>query len=270
MARWKKALIGMADQIRDTVSDVSKREFLPVPRRDDDLFLVEFPKSGVTWLTFLIANINLLINNDPRSATLFNINDFVSDVHSVRYVECPPHRLPGYRIFKSHAGYLHHYRKVVYIVRDPRHVMSSYWAFLRGLGRWPGTLDELVNDHRFGVRAWKSHVTGWLDHIDAAASFTLVRYEDLLENPEKELERLYRLLGVPVLQEQIREAVRRSSIERLRELEAEFNSRQPALRSLQFFREGKVGGSREEVSESLSQKIQDHAGEVLARIGYPL
>ncbi len=270
MAKWRRALTGIGSLIVDAVSTASKRHYLPVPRRDDDLFLVEFPKSGITWLTFLIANVNLLINDDPRTATLFNINDFVPDVQSVRHLQGLPYRLPGYRIFKSHATYLREYRKIVYVVRDPRHVMSSYLAFLKGLGQWTEGIEELVVHQYYGIGAWRDHVTGWLENADAASSFTLLRYEDLLAKPQGELARLYRLMGVAVTPEQINLAVERSTIHALGNLEREFNACHPAIQKLHFFRTGSLGGSREPMPESVLRRIEDVAGEVMTRIGYPV
>lgn len=268
MAQWKKTVAGIGRQLADVASAASRRHYLPVPRRDDDLFLVEFPKSGVTWLTFLIANVNLLINQDQRAATLFNINDFVPDVHSVRHLQAPPYTLPGYRIFKSHATYLREYRKVVYVVRDPRCVMSSYLTFLRSLGQWNGSIEEFVAHPRYGVGAWREHVTGWLDNVDVASSFTILRYEELLEDPRREVARLYRLIGIAASPEQINLAVERSSIEVLANLEREFNARHPALEKLQFFRTGRLGGSREPMPESVVRRIEDLAGDVMTRVGY--
>lgn len=244
------------------------REFLPAELCDDDLFLVEFPKSGVTWLTFLVANITALLNGDRRSVTFFNINDFVPDIQSVRHFRPQPGALPGYRCFKSHSPYLRQYRKVFYLVRDPRHVMASYWAFLQALGWWRGTLDELVADRKLGIDAWVDHVTGWLDGVDPAASFTLIRYEDLLSNTAGELHRLYRLLGLPITDDIIAAAVERSNIESMRRLEAEFNAGHPATGELQFVRRARVGGPREPLSSGSSERIERVAGPIMRRLGY--
>jgi len=245
-------------------------QFLPGVRHDDDLFLVEFPKSGVTWLTFLMANVHALLTQDRRAVTFFNVNDFIPDVQSTPYAGAPAAGMPGHRCFKSHAPYLARYRKVIYLVRDPRDVMVSYWTFLRGLGSWDATLEQLVTHRRHGIGAWVDHVSGWLDGIDAAASFTLIRYEDLIADTPGELARLYGLLGMPVTEEIIVTAVERSSIERMRQLEAEFAARHPALTKLQFVRRDRAGGAREPVSPALRELIEKRAGDLMQRLGYGL
>ncbi|HEV2270391.1 MAG TPA: sulfotransferase domain-containing protein [Steroidobacteraceae bacterium] len=245
------------------------RPFLPGERHDDDLFVVEFPKSGVTWLTFLLANVNAQIAGDRRVVTFFNLNDFVPDVQSVSHVGAPRAALPGYRFFKSHAPYIPEYRKVFYLVRDPRHVMVSYWTFLNSLGWFQGTLEQLVADKTHGIRAWVEHVTGWLDGIHPSASFALIRYEDLLANPHGELERLYRLLGMPITDEVIATAVQRSSIERMRELEAQAAAGHPALKNFEFVRRQAPGTARAPVPDRVREMIEREAAAVMQRIGYP-
>jgi hypothetical protein len=256
-ARWRRALQARAHS-----------DFLPVPRRDDDLFLVEFPKSGVTWLTFLIANTNALLSDNGCHVTFFNVNDFVPDVQVAGHMTAPFTRVPGYRCFKSHSTYVWHYRKIFYLVRDPRHVMASYWTFLNTLGLWRGTLDQLIGHPQFGIRAWNAHVAGWLDGVDAAASFALVRYEDLVANTAGELERLYRLLGIPVSEEILSIAVERSSIDKMREAEIFFNTGHPALQNVEFVRRGEVGGARQALSGEQRRLIEREAAPVMRRLGY--
>jgi len=243
-------------------------DFLPVGRRDDDLFLVEFPKSGVTWLTFLIANVNALLSEDQRRITFFNINDFIPDVQTARHLGVPLLRFPGYRCFKSHSSYTWRYRKVFYVARDPRHIMVSYWVFLTALGKWHGTLEDLVRHPIYGIQAWNSHVTGWLERVDAAASFAVVRYEDLLADTAGELRRLYHFLGFMVSDEILAAAIERSSLEEMRASESAFNSRHPALKGLEFVRRGRSGGPREELSEEMRRLIEDEAAAVMKRLGY--
>ena len=244
------------------------REYLPAARCDDDLFLVEFPKSGMTWLTFLIANVNAQLSGDRRAVTFFNINDFVPDVWTNRYATMPRTAVPGYRCFKSHAPYLRQYRKVIYLVRDPRDVLVSFWVFLRGLGWWRGTLEELVADRQHGIEGWTRHVSGWLSGIDAAASFSLIRYEDLLANTTGELKRLYGLLGLPVSEEVLAAAIERSSIERMRALDSQFAAGHPARRRCEFVRRHPAGGGRIALPAPVRDLIEQEAASLMERLGY--
>lgn len=258
----------VARKIYGRVARAFENEFLPNPRLDTDLFLVEFPKSGVTWLSFVFANLHVQMSQHARAITLFNLDEFVHDVQSVRRVSVHSDERQHSRIFKSHAPYMREYRKIIYLVRDPRDVMVSYWKFLTGLGQWSGTLEELVWSQEFGISAWKSHVIGWLDNVDPAVSFAIVRYEDLLMDVESEMKSLCSLLGIQVNDSQIRIACERSSIERLRVMEAEYQKRNPTLRSLEFFRKGDLGGGRIALSNELKSSIEAQLGPLMEKFGY--
>src|SRR5437588_5980082 len=85
----------------------------------DDVFIVSYPKSGNTWARFLIGN----LFHDDEPVTFANVEERVPSiyVHPDRALR----RLP--RILKSHECFDPRYRRVIYIVRDPRDVAVSYY-----------------------------------------------------------------------------------------------------------------------------------------------
>ena len=159
-----------------------------------DLFLVAFPHSGLDWMARLYANASLILAGDPRKVTPFNLGDLVSEDDPRRAAGPPPLPVPGFRCFSSHARLTRRYRKVIYLVRDPRRVMADRHAALVACGRWRGSLEEMVGHRRHGIRAWAAHAAGWLDHVETPA-FALVRHEDLSARTAFELTRLFDLLG---------------------------------------------------------------------------
>src|SRR5262250_161756 len=96
--------------------------------RPDDVFLVSYPRSGNTWTRFLVAN--LLHPHEP--ATFANIERMVPDIYVNSQVALL--RVPHPRVLKSHEPFDPRYKKVVYIVRDPRDVAVSmyHWEIKRG------------------------------------------------------------------------------------------------------------------------------------------
>jgi hypothetical protein len=97
--------------------DIAGRD---LPVYADDTFIVSYPRSGNTWTRFLIAN--LLHPDQP--ATFANIERLVpdSEAQSSRYFKS----IPRPRVIKSHQYFDPRYKKVIYIVRDPRDVALSY------------------------------------------------------------------------------------------------------------------------------------------------
>ena len=52
----------------------------------DDIYIVEFPKSGVTWLSHILCNIELQLIDRNEIATMYNIHRYIVDVHQTRGV----------------------------------------------------------------------------------------------------------------------------------------------------------------------------------------
>lgn len=247
-----------------------QRSVLAHGPRGDDLYIVEFPKSGITWLRFLVANTNLLLSGDTRTATFFNLNDLVPDIHANRWIGPPLLSVPGFRCIKSHATYNRFYSKAVYLVRDPRHVMPSYYSFLTQLGWYDGTLDRMIEHPQFGIDSWRRHVEGWLNNPRPAHAFIHVRYEDLLADTGAVLARLYRLFGYELDGDVIAAAVERSSLERMRKDEAQFSAGHPAHANLKFVRKDGAGGSRFALSPDNLHRIEEVAGPLMRLLGYAL
>ena len=92
---------------------------------EDDAFIVSFPKSGNTWTRFLIAN--LLHPEQP--ADFSNIDRLIPESEGLTRNEL--NRVPRPRIMKSHEYFDPRFRKVIYIVRDPRDVAVSQFQYYR-------------------------------------------------------------------------------------------------------------------------------------------
>gem|GEM_PF-5099002 len=57
---------------------------IPHIRRDDDIYLVSFPKSGNTWLSFIIANMMVEKLELGFRVNHFNLHGFTPDIHQAR------------------------------------------------------------------------------------------------------------------------------------------------------------------------------------------
>src|SRR5215469_3707989 len=129
----------------------------------DDVFLTSYPRSGNTWCRFLLGN--LVYPSDPM--TFLNLESRVPDmyVHSDREMR----NLPRPRMIKSHECFDPRYKKVVYIVRDPRDVAVSnyHWELKRRVLSDDCSLEQFVP--RFiaaeiepKLGSWSDHVLSWL------------------------------------------------------------------------------------------------------------
>ena len=242
---------------------------MPVTPLNSDNYLVAFPRSGITWFSFLLANVNLLLSGQPwRRATLFNIGDLVPDIHVSRNLGRPATRVPGFRIIKSHSPFHPGYTKVVLLVRHPLHVMASCYAYRIGLKQFAGSIEEMVEHPDLGIDAWVRHTAGWLDGAPPEISFRLVRHEDLRARPHEHLRELYKVWGFDLDDETIAAAVERSSRDAMVADEERYNAGHPALTGFEFVRKRDDREPRLPMSEAMRLRVGEAARGVLGRLGY--
>ena len=107
---------------------------------DDDVWIVSYPKSGNTWTRFLIAN----LVSGGELVDWSNIEQRVPDIYITKDVKLRKFARPRY--LKSHEAYRPSYRRVVFIVRDPRDVAVSYYHFVRKTNMLPpdATMDDFM------------------------------------------------------------------------------------------------------------------------------
>jgi hypothetical protein len=226
----------------------------------DDTFIVSYPKSGNTWVRFLLANALY------RGATVdfHTIHKLIPEVGADE--ERPP-ALPRPRLFKSHAPYQSAYPRVIYILRDGRDVYSSYFHYRQPDLPDDATFEAFLEGDRWPTR-WSEHVEGWMNAAASESEDVLVvRFEDLKENSVRELRRMLSFLGKEsIAGERIQQAVKASSFENMRRLERERGRKHGRVED--FMRNGEAGGWEEMFTEEARNIFRRKEGDVLARLGY--
>jgi sulfotransferase family protein len=157
-----------------------------------------------------------------QPVTFANIETIIPDATALSSRELK--RVPRPRLIKTHEYFEPRYRKVIYLVRDPRDVVLSLYNFRRKYR----SVDDSYPIEQYVVErflpgdldvSWGEHVGSWLGTRMNRPGFLLVRYEDLLQDPTRELGRLASFLGTAANTEALTRAIERSSANRLRQLE---------------------------------------------------
>lgn len=239
---------------------------------DDDIFLVSYPKSGSTWLRFLIAS--LKCGQEPVDFT--NVDQVIPDIY--QDVEKKLQAFERPRIIKSHEYFDPRYKKVIYIVRDPRDVAVSYYYHHIKQNLMPNDLciEEFVGRFLAGTldpyRSWRDHVSGWWRARTDGSNLLLLRYEDLSRFAEDELRRVAEFLRLEVSETQLRAAIERCSFQEMRRLEqrqAHLNERlRSSRREILFIRSATVGGWRREMPTAAAERITRAWSGTMAECGY--
>jgi hypothetical protein len=242
----------------------------------DDTFIVSYPRSGNTWTRFLVAN----LVHPEQPVTFANIERIIPDCEAMssRYVK----RVPRPRIIKSHEYFDHRYKRVIYIVRDPRDVALSYYDFSRKYrhieDNYP--LPKFVSDFvagrlsSFDWGTWGENVSSWFYTRKGRPEFLLLRYEDMLSNTQNELVKVARFLDIEPAPDRLTAAVERSSADRMRSLEAtqgdQWVSTKNKRSDIPFVRTASSGLWKEKLPASSIAEIESAWGPLMRELGYQL
>jgi len=240
----------------------------------DDVYLVSFPKSGNTWTRFLIAN----LAHANETVGFENIHRLVPDPFVTWKRDFD--RMSRPRIIKSHECFEPRYPRVMYIVRDPRDVVISQYHYHRKCNKIEDGYPMKTFVERFLAGqtcphgSWGENVTTWLTSRHNDPRFLLLRYEDMVADPHREMTRVARFLGVPADGDRVAQAVERSAADRMRKLEkaqADKSSlTKDSRKELSFVRAAKSGGWRSELSEQFAGQIEAKWGHIMTFLGYAL
>lgn len=247
----------------------------------DDVFLVSYPRSGNTWVRFLLGN--LLYEDDP--VTFSNIESRIPEIYfnSDRVLR----QLPRPRVLKSHECFQPHYPRVIYIVRDPRDVaVSSYHHNVKARNIPDGySISGFVPrfiagefDPKFG--SWRDNVLSWTALRKNDPRFLFIRYEDFKADTTLGLSRIVTFLErgsfrkVNSSPEALRRAIELSSTERMRALEKQEAGSWVLTKRTRsdkpFVRSAISGGWKSQLSGESVASIESVWGNLMQTLGYEL
>jgi hypothetical protein len=193
------------------------------------------------------ATANLLKENN-EIISLLNVGDYVPDISvskQKQYVVNPKsafNHLPQH-VIKTHDPYSYFYRnkKAIYIVRDGRDVLTSYYHYLNARSETPISIHDLiVGSVNEQIGTWAHHVLGWAK--GKCKQKIIVRYEDFLTDPFSEIQNVLRFMEWDLDESKIRDAIDKSSFENLRQIEEKYggvnDTRTASGKKTPFFRKG--------------------------------
>ena len=241
----------------------------------NDAFIASYPRSGNTWLRFVLFDI--LVSG--QASGFDEVNHIIPDV-GLHKPAIP--LLPGSgRLIKTHEPFQKEYRKAIYLVRDARDVALSEFAYQKALGWIPDDFDSFLQRFVRGevnpFSAWHEHVPDWMDSkLASTPEFLLIRFEEMRRNTEETLVQVLDFLGVDVDRRVVTEAIANNTLKKMQEKE----QKSPQLSNTapnpngseesRFIRSGSIAGWRNRLTAEQSRLIEDKAGPVLERMGYPI
>ncbi len=232
-----------------------------------DAFLVSYPKSGRTWLRYLLSCYFAQVAHldfEPDLRTTFRVLPnfdrdaerglpvFVgrSDAVSVPLIAVSHRQFTG-QLF---AG-----RPVIILVRDPRDVcVSAYFHETKHKHRFTGSISEFIEDDTYGVPAIVRYHNGWATGIEGSRSL-VISYEDMSSHTDATIRQILEFLGQPVDEAALAKAIELARFSKMQKTEKKTGipghdydrSDEDSLR----VRKGKVGGYSDTLSEIEADRI---------------
>jgi len=246
-----------------------------------DIFLVGHPKSGNTWLAYMLA---ILIRRDfGHQITLSNIGEYIPVVHGRDRKIAKYSNLPKPRVFRNEwPVHPDLYPKVVYLVRDPRAVLVSYYHMYR----------TITPDCEMSIRAfveeylshgciwnleplvrWDRQVLVWKKRAEREGNVMIVKYEDMVIGRAQVLKGLIKFGEIPCTQADLDIAVARGSFELMRKDEEKHGAESyPGAvgKRGRFIRRGKIDGWKDEMDLPTLKQIERELGAAMKAMGYQL
>lgn len=201
-------------------------------RRPDTSYLIAYPKTGSTWLRFMLCRILIRAYQLPYDELTVELNRLTRSTaalpdlrwtHDAAAVAKENgERLDPYEL-QLYGGRRRYARsRVALLVRDPRDVVVSLYHQLTR--RMDGALElvslsQFVRDPLYGFDRVLRFYDIWYHHRHTPRGFYLLRYEDLLEAGGSRLAELTKFFGIPAAAVDVEEVYSGSRAEQMRSLE---------------------------------------------------
>lgn len=277
------------------------------------IWLASYPKSGNTWVRSIISS--LLYSNDGNfnfelmlKVSQFPekkyFKDFVNDFSNFNEIKeswiSAQDKINldnQIKILKTHQGKYtvgknsftndQNTLATIYIVRDPRTLISSisnhYTLPIDSVCDFLTTPQIIGNtkkweDKETGMQCllgkWNDHYRSWTRNKN---NFLLIKYEDLIQNPENELEKiinfLKKYLDVKTNDNKNKKILETTSFKNLKEMEQKGLFKENVLNKkddskVNFFHLGPANNWKDTLDEDVKNKIEKNFYNEMKELGY--
>jgi hypothetical protein len=276
--------------------------------RSGIVWLASYPKSGNTWTRVFLHSLIVAMSGDATPQNINGLGRFTAGVGGkdlyakiLGFEPTNEHRdeiaairhevqrraadhFDGLLFIKTHQALVvdrgtttinfEVTAGAIYIVRNPLDVAISYAHHMgcaidqaieiMGTPNAELPVSEKQVHEVYGT--WSQHVLSWTRKPHRA--IYVMRYEDMLAEPEKTFGNLARHLLFAPDQHQLSDAIKASSFSELRAQEERDGFRERAEKQQRFFREGRAGQWKDVLTRQQVDRILKDHGEQMARFGY--
>jgi len=279
------------------------------------IWITSYPKSGNTWVRSLLSYYFFsktekfsfdLLKNIPN----FNVADFLNEKTFVKSNnDIIKNWLPVQKFinekfrrnlfFKTHnvcitsGGKKFTNNEVsagcIYIVRDPRNVITSYKNFENQT--YENIIKNIFDEEsfllsnrstfkKFGIKgievisSWARHYNSWV-HNDVNIPVCLIKYENLAKNPNEEFEKMFNFLKkindekkTIIDRNRLEKTILETSFQNLKDLEKNNGFIEKQNRKINFFNQGIENDWKQILPKKISSIIERKFKKEMEELGY--
>ncbi len=272
------------------------------------VWLASYPRSGNTWFRVLLSMLltdkrnktdlnhleaGLIANSRIMFDELAGINSSELTSNEINNLKPAVYQLlsdetPEHIYLKTHEKYFLNDSGIpvfpakntygcVYILRNPLDVAVSNANYFN---RSVDLIIELMNSGSYTLNSsqdslvpileektgtWSEHVKSW---SNSGLNVHFIRYEDLIKQPFQTFSKAFGFLGLQFPESAILQAISDASIEKLRKSEETSGFKEKLQSCTVFFRNGKSGNWRTELTENQVAKVVTDHSEMMQLFGY--
>ncbi|MDM8165245.1 sulfotransferase domain-containing protein [Roseovarius sp.] len=269
------------------------------------IWLASYPKSGNTWTRIFLAN--YLMNADKpvpiNQVHRFGMGDSIPRMYHMvagRQIDISDYQLTlklrdkvlgGIVANKADVNFVKTHniraeafgvtliperftRSAIYIIRNPLDMLISF-ARHYGLGH-AETADAISSpDHSNSadgstvtqfLGSWSEHVESWT--TKSPYPVCVLRYEDMLADPEVSFAKVLDLVGIPNDPERLKKAIRFSSFDELSKQEEEGGFVESSPKNDRFFSKGQSNQWQSELAPEIVERVKKDHRKIMKKYGY--
>uniref|UniRef100_A0A646QEP3 Sulfotransferase 4A1 n=1 Tax=Hemiscolopendra marginata TaxID=943146 RepID=A0A646QEP3_9MYRI len=261
---------GAADQL-NAISDFQVR--------DDDIWVVTFPKSGTTWIQEIVYLIATGCDQKKSQILMDERFPFIESdalytsslrngMNAVTYLE----QMESPRFIKSHLPYSYLPQsllnnkccKIIYVIRNPKDVLVSFFYFYRMLhsrsfiGEFDAFVKYFMEDKLLCTPYWKHVLSFW--NRRHQHNILIIQYENLHRDLVGEAQKIADFLGKTLTEEDTALLTERCCFTSMKENPATNKEYWKDLGrwregGTEFMRKGEVGDWKNHLSEEMNGEL---------------